>query len=72
MRDPARIDPILAKLRAYWTANPDLRLGQIVLNALRDRRGAVNGANAFNAEDDKFMEGLYAIERAAKRGKENR
>lgn len=30
MRDPIRIDPILAKLRAYWTAHPDMRLGQIV------------------------------------------
>lgn len=70
MRDPARIDPILERLRAYWTANPDLRLGQIVLNALRDRRGAVNKDNAFNAEDDKFLDGLDAMSEAAARGKE--
>ena len=24
-RNPARIDIVLAALRAYWTANPDLR-----------------------------------------------
>ena len=28
-RDPARIDPILADLRRYWHAAPDLRLGQM-------------------------------------------
>lgn len=70
MRDPARIDPILAKLRAYWTARPDMRLGQITLNALRDGRGNINGAHAFNAEDAEFMTGLDAMEQVAKRCKE--
>ena len=32
MRDPTRIPRILRKLQAYWEANPDLRLGQIVMN----------------------------------------
>lgn len=32
IRDPARIDYILEKLRIYWEANPDLRLGQIISN----------------------------------------
>ena len=32
MRDPDRIPRILEKLRAYWEANPDLRLCQIVSN----------------------------------------
>lgn len=32
VRDPARIDYILEKLKIYWEANPDLRLGQIVSN----------------------------------------
>ena len=30
MRDPARIDPMLRKLRTAWKLNPDLRLGQLV------------------------------------------
>lgn len=34
MRDPARIPPLLALLDAYWRENPDLRLGQIVNNAM--------------------------------------
>lgn len=34
MRDPKRIDRILKLLRAYWTQYPDLRLGQILGNAV--------------------------------------
>ena len=32
MRDPKRIPVVLDALARYWTANPDLRLGQIVVN----------------------------------------
>lgn len=32
MRDPNRIDRMTDKLRKYWHAHPDLRLGQIVVN----------------------------------------
>jgi len=34
MRDPNRIDPILARLRAAWIARPDLRLGQLLVGSL--------------------------------------
>lgn len=33
MRDPERIDPILARLARVWKQNPELRLGQLILNA---------------------------------------
>lgn len=46
MRDPARIDRILEKLRAYWKKYPDMRLGQIVENATPE------GEDVFNVEDD--------------------
>ena len=36
MRDPKRIDRIMTKLKCYWMLHPDLRLGQIVANALGD------------------------------------
>ena len=36
MRDVNRIDSILARLKTLWKSNPDLRLGQLILNALRD------------------------------------
>jgi len=35
MRDPARIDDALAMLRAAWSESPDLRLGQLLVNAVR-------------------------------------
>lgn len=35
MRDPARIDQILELLREVWTRSPDLRLGQLIVNAVR-------------------------------------
>ena len=34
MRDPNRVDPILARLRAAWIARPDLRLGQLLVGSL--------------------------------------
>lgn len=49
-RDPARIDIVLSALRAYWIANPDLRLGQIVVNAAGTR-------NPYNVEDDVLTAG---------------
>ena len=57
-RDPARIDPILADLRRYWHAAPDLRLGQMVMGLL-DLSGAPRYGE-FNAEDDKVAAYLAA------------
>jgi len=35
MRDPGRIDQVLGKLREVWLENLDLRLGQLIVNAVR-------------------------------------
>lgn len=35
MRDPARIDQMLEMLREVWKRSPDLRLGQLIVNAVR-------------------------------------
>jgi uncharacterized protein YihD (DUF1040 family) len=32
MRDPARIDRMLAALKKAWKENPDMRLGQLIVN----------------------------------------
>lgn len=45
MRNPDRIDPIIEKLRATWRADPDLRLGQLVVNL-------AGGSDPFNVEDN--------------------
>lgn len=34
MRDPARIDRIIGKLRKAWHASPDQRLTQLIWNAV--------------------------------------
>ena len=34
MRDPERIDSILKLLEEAWKKNPDLRLTQLIMNAL--------------------------------------
>ena len=36
MRDPKRIPEILNQLKALWSSYPDLRLGQLILNIVRD------------------------------------
>lgn len=45
-RDPARIEPVIAALRAAWYAHPDLRLGQLIVNA--------GHPDPFNIEDDEL------------------
>lgn len=36
MRDPNRIDKTLEEIGKIWKEYPDLRLGQLLLNAVRD------------------------------------
>ena len=59
MRDPSRIDVVLERLRAFWKANPDWRLGQIVFNACD---AVAPGVDVFFPEDDEFLRGLNALE----------
>lgn len=55
MRDPARIDALLNTLRAVWEANPDLRLGQIMVIATKPRDPT---PEIFNIEDELLLQGL--------------
>lgn len=36
MRDPNRIPRILDELKGIWISHPDLRLGQLLLNVVKD------------------------------------
>lgn len=56
MRDEKRIDKILDKLREVWKANPDLRLGQLLIGACR-----VQEFIFYYMEDEKFEAGLDAF-----------
>ena len=65
MRDPERIKRILGNVQRIWEANPDLRLAQLLANALRMADVPEGSAgNYFYAEDDKLEEGLEQLERA--------
>jgi hypothetical protein len=52
--DTARIDAVLLALSTAWRANPDLRLGQLVVNAAGD-------ADPFYLEDDELLAGLNTV-----------
>ena len=58
MRDPGRIKGILAALRAVWEENPDMRLGQLICNAVREDM-------LYYIEDDtlvKALEKYYCVD----------
>ena len=55
MRDPRRIDQILDIVREIWEREPDLRLGQVVVNAIRPSEPC---PQIFGAEDDDVLKGL--------------
>ena len=48
MRDAGRINKVLSKIRKIWKRYPDLRLMQLLLNAVPDWV-------AYNIEDDKLL-----------------
>jgi len=52
MRDPKRIEPILSLIREIWTNHPDLRLTQLIMNALN-----IN-YDPYYIEDDDLQKGL--------------
>lgn len=56
MRDPNRIPAIIGLLRDVWEASPDVRLGQLILNA--HARVPGNSADLFYLEDEHLFEGL--------------
>lgn len=60
MRDPERIDRIIARLRVVWKQNPDLRLGQIIGNAF----SYPFGNDPYYVEDELF---ITALEQAHRR-----
>lgn len=55
MREPERIEEMLSVLRAVWEQNPDLRLGQLLVNAVRPEEPC---PEVFYVEDASLLEGL--------------
>jgi len=54
MRDPQRIDKVLAKVREVWKTYPDLRLLQLLLNTLP------KDSMAYYLEDDELLKRIDA------------
>ena len=58
MSDPRRIKKVLAALRVVWEENPDMRLGQLICNAVREDM-------LYYIEDDtlvKALERCYCVD----------
>ena len=56
MRDPERIEPIIACLRGIWYQVPDWRFGQLLSNLLHAMYEEGNGLDPFFMEDERFMD----------------
>jgi hypothetical protein len=59
-RDPDRIDVVVDALREAWKANPDMRLTQLVSNAVRYGVPGIGGTAPahYNTEDGPVLNGL--------------
>ena len=58
MRDPSRIEPMLELLREVWVRQPDLRLSQMIMIAIRS---PLPCPQIFYAEDDVVERRLRAM-----------
>jgi len=52
MRDPNRIEPMLQLIREVWYTTPDLRLTQLIMNALRSNQ------DPYYVEDERLKKAL--------------
>ena len=59
MRDKNRIPKILNELERIWKANPDFRLGQLMVIATKPKNPC---PSVFNIEDKELLKGLVAFE----------
>lgn len=70
MRDPARIPRILEALRVEWEKQPDLRLGQLLLNAHSEPEGDHEepARRLFYTEDERIVANVQSFCRPKKTG----
>lgn len=64
MRNPARIGYTLQCLANVWAKHPDLRLGQLIVNAAQ--RPETGLGSLFYIEDEALIEALQAFDAARK------
>jgi len=63
MRDSERIPEILSNLERIWKDNPDFRLGQLLMVAIRPKNPC---PDVFYKEDDEILKGLIEFEKKMK------
>jgi hypothetical protein len=63
MRDPKRIKTILEKLGEIWERYPDLRFGQLILNAFKEYE-------LFYMEDDELLKEIEDLIEMDKKDKQ--
>ncbi len=54
-RDPQRIPVVLAEIQKIWEQNPDLRLGQLLMNCCS------NGEVLYNLEEDILLNRMKEV-----------
>jgi uncharacterized protein YihD (DUF1040 family) len=62
VRSPQHIDAVLEKLREAWTQHPELRLGQLLVIAIKPKMACTE---VFHAEDEQLAEGLGGMVKVA-------
>lgn len=72
MRDPARIAGMLKALEKVWRKDPDLRLGQIIVNAIVYIRPSFECPAAFYIEDDEMLKGIEQLAMEPRKNKGSR
>jgi len=55
VRDPKRIGHLLSLINDIWTANPDLRLCQLISNCFE------SGGDLYHVEDDNLVANLKIV-----------
>ena len=64
MRDPKRIEPILQLIRDIWYISSDLRLTQLIMNALKMNQ------DPYYIEDDKLKKALEEYKKLQRKSEE--
>jgi len=67
VRSTEHIDAVLENLREAWTRNPELRLGQLLVIAVKPKMACTE---IFHAEDEQLVKGLGEMAKIAT-GKES-
>ncbi|MBD0260983.1 MAG: hypothetical protein ICV83_35125 [Cytophagales bacterium] len=58
VRSTQHIDAVLEKLREAWAQHPELRLGQLLVIAVKPKMA---GTEVFHAEDEQPVKGLRGM-----------